>query len=181
MDYGEVLRASAERGYRVPRLAELLQLASGRIGLDVELKETGYEEIVLRLIFDDFRAVNFFITSFESAALSAIRELNSGVRLGFLMSDVSGTEALKAFQEVEADFLAPESTCLTDAVFREAEKRAIPLLPWAVDDPALIRQYLREDSIFGVITDHPDQALQIRTLGAARPPAHGFGSDFQKS
>jgi glycerophosphoryl diester phosphodiesterase len=164
MPYDEVCRASFEHGYRVPRLTELLQLTSGRIGLDIELKEAGYEERVLRLIYDCFQGSNFLITSFDAAALGAVRNLDPGIRLGLLTSDVSGEKALELFQQAEADFLAPESTCLGGSVFREAEKRAIQLLPWSVDDRALVERCLREDSVFGVITDFPDQALKVRNL-----------------
>jgi glycerophosphoryl diester phosphodiesterase len=166
MPYDEVFQASFEHGYRVPRLTELLQLTSGRIGLDIELKEAGYEERILRVIFDCFHGSNFLITSFDAAALSAVRNLNSGIRLGLLTSDVPGDKAFELFQDAEADFLAPESTSLSETMLREAERRAIQLLPWTVDDRALLQRCLREDSVFGVITDFPEQALKVRNLEA---------------
>lgn len=178
MSYDEVVHASFERGYRVPRLTELWQLTSGRIGLDIELKEAGHEERVLQLIFDCFHDNNFLITSFDAAALSAVRNLNSGIRLGLLTSDVSGEKAIELFQEAEADFLAPESICLGESMFQEANRRAIRLLPWTVDDRTLVQRCLREDSVFGVITDFPDQALKVRNLEAGIAPGQ---TEFQKS
>lgn len=177
MAYDEVLHAPFEHGYRVPRLAELLQLTSGRIGLDIELKETGYEERVLRLIFECFHGSNFLITSFDDAALSAVRNLNSGIRLGLLTSDVSGDRAFELFQDAEADFLAPESTSLSEAMFREAERREIQLLPWTVDDPALVGRCLREDCVFGIITDFPDRALTVRNLEVGISAVKDFDSE----
>jgi glycerophosphoryl diester phosphodiesterase len=166
MPYDEVVHTALEFGYGVPRLTELLQLINGRIGLDIELKEAGYEERVLRQIFDCFHGSNFLITSFDAAALSAVRNLNAGIRLGLLTSDVSAEEAFELFQEAEVDFLAPESTTLADTVFREAERRAIQLLPWTVNDRALVKRCLREESVFGLITDFPEQALRVRNLEA---------------
>src|SRR5712692_9864147 len=40
------------RGYHIPRLTEVLALARGRVMLDVELKESGYEDAVLRALHD---------------------------------------------------------------------------------------------------------------------------------
>src|SRR5438874_2944701 len=41
MEYAEALRCSTALGYQIPRVKELLDVASDRILLDIELKEPG--------------------------------------------------------------------------------------------------------------------------------------------
>lgn len=162
MDFGEIQRVAEMWGYRVPRLTEVLQATAGRIGSDIELKEAGYEEAVLRLVSDVLGLEDFFITCFDPAVLASIRILRPEVRLGILTEGVSGAKALEIFEEIRADFLAPDSISLTEPVLAESERRQIPLLPWTVDDAAPIERYLEQDNVLGIVTNRPELALKLR-------------------
>lgn len=163
MDFGQALgRASAE-GYLLPRLTEMLAFAKGRIRLDVEIKETGYEEEILRTVCEYLSPEDFCITSFALSSIAQVRRLDSGVRLGILCSDIAGAAAVQMFRESPANFLAPEHVILDDATLAEAAQLKIPLLPWTVNDPAAITRFLQQPAVFGIITDRPVEALQIRS------------------
>jgi glycerophosphoryl diester phosphodiesterase len=163
MDFGEALGRASIEGYLLPRLTEMLEFAKGRIRLDVEIKETGYEEEILRTICDYLSPEDFCITSFALSSIAQVRRLDSGVRLGLLCSDIAGAAALQMFRESPADFLAPEHVILNDATLAEAAQSKIPLLPWTVNDPATIARFLQQPPVFGIITDRPVEALQIRS------------------
>jgi glycerophosphoryl diester phosphodiesterase len=169
MDYGEALGRASIEGYVLPRLSEMVAFAKGRIRLDIEIKETGYEEEILRTICDDLSLEDFFITSFAPSALAQVRRLNPAVRLGILCSDIAGPAAFQTFRESPADFLAPEHAMLDDATLADAARSKIPILPWTVNDPALIARYLQEPSVFGVVTDRPVEALRIRGAQSRSP------------
>jgi glycerophosphoryl diester phosphodiesterase len=170
IDYTEALRRSAGLGYRVPLLSDLLELSRGRILLDVELKEGGYEESVLRLIFDRrFRVSEFAVTSFDLPALERVRQASPGVARGLLVYDVTGPEALERFHQSGTDFLGPDYNLLDETTLNEAAASFVPLLPWTVNDAAAIRTLLRAPAVAGVITDRTVDALQIRNDEAARP------------
>jgi glycerophosphoryl diester phosphodiesterase len=134
------------RNYPVPRLAEVLDLASGRIRIDVELKESGYEREVLReMEVRGFSRGECVITSFHA---SSVRALVGHAKCGLLVEQMSWDEALAAYREVGADFLAPH--------YRIAGAPSeVPILPWTVNDPAAIRAFFERSDVFGVITDIP--------------------------
>lgn len=163
MEYAEALRRSTALGYRIPRVSELLDVASGRILLDIELKESGYEASLIRLVFErQFRVSDFAVTSFDVAVLQQVREVNPDVTIGLLVYDMTGEEALKRFQQARANFLGPDYKLLDEPTLSEAAASSVPLLPWTVNDPAVIRTLLRAPAVIGVITDQPINALAIR-------------------
>ena len=176
--FAQALRLADGRGYRLARLEEMLELTAGKIRLDVELKEGGYEDTVLRCLFDHLRPEDFLITSFDTEALARLRAARPEVRTGILISDVSGARALEMFLGSGTDFLAPDDAILDGPTLAEAAKFQIPLLPWTVNDPDAIRRRLLEPAVFGIITDTPAEALRIRN---AEAPHSFIGSLFQKT
>ena len=50
LTYDEICKITGTHGYRVPLLQEVLELCRGKIKLDIELKETGYEQKIIDLV-----------------------------------------------------------------------------------------------------------------------------------
>ena len=109
MTYLASAQCAEAAGYTLPRLREVLELAAGRVKLDVELKEIGSETTVLRLLADcGFRPADVVVTSFEGAAIAAVKAASADTRTGLLVYDVTGAQALELFRKSGADFLAPD-------------------------------------------------------------------------
>jgi glycerophosphoryl diester phosphodiesterase len=166
LSYQSAREIAGSLGYSIPRFAELLDMAAGRILLDVELKEAGYEDAVLQLIFDRGLSVSdFVVTSFLEEAVDAVGSTDSEVRTGLLVDyadGVTGVRALELFAKSAADFLAPHHKLLDDRTLCEAETAGATLLPWTVNEHDPIKRLLRASSVFGVITDEPELGLQLR-------------------
>jgi glycerophosphoryl diester phosphodiesterase len=147
----------------LPRLRDLLDLARGRVQLDIELKETGYEAEVLREIAGAGFAIDaLVVTSFERAAIDSVRSARPDIRTGILVYEVTGGEALRIFRDSNADFLGPDYTILDNEMLIRACDSGVPLLPWTVNDPAAIRTLLEARCVIGIITDDPGAAMAIR-------------------
>jgi glycerophosphoryl diester phosphodiesterase len=162
-DYSGADDAARQLGYRLPRLKDVLRVARGRIQLDVELKQAGYEDLVIEeVVQSGFDLQSFVVTSFEPNAVTALRAAHPEVETGLLVYDVSGPEALKMFKQAGASFLGPDYRILDDTTLREAEAAEIRLLPWTVNDPFAIQRLLGFTAVTGVITDNPAAAVRIR-------------------
>ena len=165
-DYAEAASAAVRLGYELPRLDDVLSRARGRIRLDVELKEAGYEDAVIGALLDrGFTPDDFVVTSFERDALAAIPTLHPAIRVGLLVYDVSGTVALEMFRHSSAAFLGPDYQILDGVTLREAAAAHIPLLPWTVNDPTAMRRLLNAPALLGLITDRPVDAMGVRGGG----------------
>jgi len=163
MDLAGAVDEAAGRGYRLPTLRDLLVLASGRVLLDVELKEGGYEAQVLDLIVESrFRVSDFVVTSFDPETLARVARVSPGVRTGFLIDADGGRGAYTAFEASGADFLAPHYTIVDDALLDRAAVAAVELLPWTVNTPVDIRRLLGQPAVAGVITDEAAEGMRLR-------------------
>jgi glycerophosphoryl diester phosphodiesterase len=160
---------SAPAGSTPVRLDDLLHLAAGRIALDLELKEAGYEERVLEAV--EPRPPGLILTSFLSSALATLRELDPDVTTGLLVGpgddghDLPGRAAACG-----AQLLCPHVSLLTDAL-RSAAAGSWPLVVWTVNEPGDLSELLRDPAVGCVITDEPALAIAIREGLAGQSPA----------
>ena len=103
-------------------LVALLDLARGRVGLDLELKEAGLERDVLALLEPAHRE-GLIVTSFLPEVIAEFRRLDETLDLGLLVEEVPGrpvTGLLSAARACGADFLAPDIALLGPEARRAA-------------------------------------------------------------
>lgn len=138
-----------------PLLTEVVETCAGRIALDVELKEHGHEDEVLRVVSGDF-----VVTSFLDEVVAAVKQRRPDVRAGLLLGAETPLDA-RAVRERRracgADFLAP-NVALLDAGLDAGEGAVV----WTVNDVPRLERYLAAGSVAVVITDEPVLALSLR-------------------
>ncbi|HIK21170.1 MAG TPA: glycerophosphodiester phosphodiesterase [Synechococcus sp. M44_DOE_062] len=168
----------------IPTLEEALLYLKGKIALDIELKEAGYEEQVLALVGNILTPEEWVITSFWPEVVQRVKTLlswqlptlDSGPKVGLLIEEKS--EELPQAQgslfarcrELGGDFLAPHYSWVNSQFLAEAEQAGIPLYVWTVNDPEVMKLCLQPSTasagqnpvVQGLITDRPQLALQIR-------------------
>ena len=115
-------KTSTGQGFSVPTLEEVLKSTSGKIKLDVEIKEEGYEKEVVELLFRYFKKDEFVITSFLDSCIKKIKDdypdINAGLLLGvskpknFILTRISEFFPHKRCREAKADFLVPHRRLL---------------------------------------------------------------------
>ena len=143
-------------------LSQLVELARGRVRLDIELKEAGYEREVLAAL--DPRPEGLLLTSFLPEAVAALRELDAAAELGLLIAPEHGGDDLWARADAcGADLLAPHVTLLDDDLRQTALERDRPMLVWTVNDPGSITVLLRDPAVGWLVTDEPALAQHLRS------------------
>jgi glycerophosphoryl diester phosphodiesterase len=152
------------------RLDDLVRLAAGRIALDLELKEAGYEERVLQAV--DPRPDGLILTSFLPDALMRLRELEPAITTGLLIGPHDHGRNLRGRAAAcGAQLLCPHASQVTDAL-RSTAAGSGPLVVWTVNESRVLAGMLCDAAVGCVITDVPDVALAIRDGGlSGQPPA----------
>jgi glycerophosphoryl diester phosphodiesterase len=159
----------------VPRLAEVLELASGRCGLLVEIKDLpgqpGHDPrgATVRAAVAELDRVGFdgpfaFI-SFDPSAIGLARELAPEVSTGLLFTrPVEPDEALVHATEARHDVLLP-GTWVLEPVGRAFVERAhdagMLVVTWVVDDPAEVMLFF-DLGVDGVASNDPAAAVAAR-------------------
>jgi len=152
------------------RLDDLVRLAAGRIALDLELKEAGYEQRVLDAV--DPRPPGLILTSFLPDVLARLRELDPDITTGLLIGphDHGRRDLRGRATACGAQLLCPHVSQVTDAL-RSTAARSGPLVVWTVNEPRVLADMLRDAAVGRVITDVPSVALAIRDLGLSGQPS----------
>ena len=168
VDYKACVALTRALGYQLPLLSDVLAAARGRIQLDVELKEGGYEDEVLALLDGAGLSLDeYVVTTFDPPTLLRVRTLAPAIRTGLLLEKTDWAQAFDAVRRSTAHFLAPQWPMIDERGLAAAHEHGVPLVVWTVNDPAMMRQLFRAPAVTGVITDRPAEALRVRreTLG----------------
>jgi glycerophosphoryl diester phosphodiesterase len=155
----------------IPRLEAVLETCQGKIHLDVELKEMGYEPQVMRTLLRFFAPEDFVVTSFHPFSLKRIKrhfpENTTGLLFSTVTADVcktlrwSAKSVHKRVHNMQVDFIAPDWNLLHADILANTLAAQLPIWVWTVNDEQVMHQLMQDSRIAGIITDRPDLGLQL--------------------
>lgn len=148
-------------GVLPPLLEEALELARGRIALDVELKDDGYVDELADLL-SGFAASGgeLIVTSFLDPVLARLTQLTPQLRRGLVLS-VSTERAPERANACGATVILPKMQLVDEASLAEISGAGLTVIVW--DFMATEHAPLLSDTrISGVITDDVPGALSAR-------------------
>jgi glycerophosphoryl diester phosphodiesterase len=153
--------------FHIPTLEETLKFTENKIKLNIELKETGYEQEIIDLVLKYFNEKDFIISSKHKSSLRTIKDF-SNIKTGLILKKGKIENwkffipfnffPLKEIQESKADFIIPDWRFANKGFLEKAEKNNILVLVWVVNDKDLFKELLENKKIHGIITDKPDLA-----------------------
>jgi glycerophosphoryl diester phosphodiesterase len=160
MTLREVREIARSLGFHVPELEEALTLARGRIDLDIELKEEGYEREIVHLVSGTLAEGDFVLSSFQAGCLARVKQCRSGVRTGLIFKDAAAltTDIL----EGDTDWLFPVQGLAAGELLERMRRAGKKIAVWTVNDTEQMKRLLEDDRIEGIITDRTDAALAVR-------------------
>jgi glycerophosphoryl diester phosphodiesterase len=168
----EISKMATGQGFSIPTFEEVLKHTSGKIKLDVEIKEEGYEEEVVELLSRYFKKDQFVITSFYDPCIKRIKDNHPDIKAGLILgiskpeypirTRISEFFPVRRCREAKADFLAPHWRLLRFGFLDRAKKANRPVFVWTVNEEKKIWKMLHDERIDGIITDKPDLALSLR-------------------
>jgi glycerophosphoryl diester phosphodiesterase len=168
---GALTRAEigAAVGHLPPLLHEVLDVARGRIGLDVELKEDGYVDRVLAALNG---TPDVLITSFLDEVVVEAKRLAPDVRAGLLVgvghtrqivkTRLSELSPVPRARACGADLVAMHHALASLGALRRTAEAGLPAYVWTVNDETLLKRFLADPRVAAVITDVPGKALTLR-------------------
>jgi glycerophosphoryl diester phosphodiesterase len=147
---------------RVPSLAEVLSLVRGKARVMIEIKkesvsasdEDGIEAAVVADVQKAGMASDVALISFERRALVRCARLAPDMLRGPLFYRAESDEVLSGAKEVEAGFVMPEKSMLSDALADAVHGAGLKIATWVVDEPTELRSLLKFD-LYGVGTNCP--------------------------
>jgi glycerophosphoryl diester phosphodiesterase len=160
-------------GESVPRLEEVIELARGRIRLNVELKYNVPDPTLAPAVVELLRREEFLdqavITSLDYAALKQVEAIEPNLPTGHIV-----TASLGDVARTEADFVSLNSARATPALLRRAHAAGKEVHVWTVNDPEVMVRMI-ERGVDNVITDDPALLRRIMRDRSALSEAEILG------
>jgi glycerol-1-phosphate dehydrogenase [NAD(P)+] len=154
-------------GVEVPTFIEWLDQCGGKISLDIEVKESGFEKLLLQVLESYDLENEVILKSFSIEVLENLRALECSYPLGLLLGQCAKEKienhlkyASDHFRRLKLDFISPHYDLVSETFFKKENFHGKMCLVWTVNDPILMHELLKYP-IEGFITDRPDLALCV--------------------
>jgi len=156
----ELRKLDAGQGEKIPLLQEVVELALGKVGLVIEIKQLPYlypglEEKLLNMLRQLGAVAECAVVSFNHAAIHELRKLEPKLQLGIL-EGARPMHPADLLREAGADVYSPHWGATDPEVVKEIHAAGGAVGVWPVDDDMAVAwcKYCKPDSIF---TNRPKQ------------------------
>ena len=140
----------AGKGERIPTLEEVIQLVKNKIGLVIEIKEPGTENIIIKKI-EEHNLKNTIITSFFHKSIKNIFKPNLKPKLGIIFT-CEPVNVGKLAADANASIIFPSYRYMTEELVKKAKKHGLTVFPWAIDDEKDFNKFALMD-IDGIVSN----------------------------
>jgi glycerophosphoryl diester phosphodiesterase len=157
-------------------LDEVLDVAAGRVGLHVDLKEDDCGPDIVRLVLEHMSEGRFVVTTGGDVVIRRIKDEFPTVKAGLTLGRdlerwppwrILGVRLSELFpgprlDRSHADFIAMHQQLARLRLLDYSATRSIPAWVWTVDDEVEIKRFLTDPRVTTLITNRPDVALRLR-------------------
>lgn len=161
LTFYQLRKRTAEKKFKVPTLEEAFTALSGRVKLDVELKEPGYAAEVVALARRCLDPATCVFTSFDPRIIAEVKAEDRTLVTGLILATA---DAFSWCDGSAADVVAPEKKLFSShrSYFVKARKSGRSIAVWTVDGRELLSKLLLDPVVSAIITNYPDRALALR-------------------
>ena len=170
--FDELNQKAKQDNFEVPLLIDVLKLYKGKILLDIEIKEEGYEEEILKMILSVLDYKEFNIRSFSEKTIRTIKELDKEVysilligvqypKYGFF-SRIAELFPCAKVRRSKCDAVSPNYQLIRLCYVQRMHLLKKPVLAWTVNDEKIMKRMFFKAKVDGIVTNYPDVALKIR-------------------
>ena len=149
----EIKQFVTEKDEKIVSLEEAFEFLNKQVKILVELKETGFEETVLRLIREKGLEENVIIVSFHEEALRKVRALNDDVATGLIY--VRHKNPVEAALKLKAEYLLSLYRFTHSANVRKAHEKGLKVIVWTINKKEEVATY-KKKGVDGIASDRPD-------------------------
>jgi glycerophosphoryl diester phosphodiesterase len=154
-------------GVLPPLLAEVIELARGRTGLDVELKEAGYTRRAVEAIAGGVDPARTVLSSFLGEVVAELRQLVPGYGRGLIVREEQsrtqgGLDPARRAFELGATHLVLHRNLADPKLMRGARRLGLDVWVWTGNDEGSLKAQLGDPLVSGVVTDLPEMAIRLR-------------------
>lgn len=148
---------------KISSLDDFIEIAKALdVTLLIELKAHGNErEDLLPRLVEKLRYYKvldtYYVQSANAQLMKQLKTITPNLRVGIVYALNIG-----ATDELNVDFIALEESWVNERLITELKRQHMELFVWTLNKDRSLQEFI-EKNVSGVITDHPDIALEIRS------------------
>ncbi len=164
----EIKKLDAGEGEQIPTLQELIAIAKGKIGLQLEIKSTGLLEKMIQILRKEDLIHNSIISSFMLDELIKLKEIEPKIKIGFLLPTELVQSRLikrKILRCAKEGFYAihPHFSRVNREIVEFTHTKGLKVNVWTVNDSDVMKNLIQMD-VDAIITD--DISLAQKTISS---------------
>lgn len=167
--FAELNRAAAEDGYQIPTFEEVVKFCAGKIFMDIEVKDSGYEKELVHILHKYCTYEQYSVKSFFDPVVYRVKKIDPKITTGLLLGKdhpgfigrMKEVFPVRRLRQAKCDFVAPFWVFSSRCFVWRLHRKGYPVYVWTVNTEGLIRKLIRR-GVDGVITDKPDLGLIVR-------------------
>lgn len=149
---------------RIPTLEQVMDLCSGKVKLNIEVKENGHEspdfiDRIVALIGQKQMQGQCMITSFGYDVLTKVKSLDASLATGYILS--RQPEQFETYTAADSFMLSID--LIRPELVKQLHSLGKQVSVWTVNDPCSVKKCL-EAGADSLITDKPDYVREALTL-----------------
>jgi len=151
------------------KLDDVINICKNKVGVNLEIKELGFEVEIVEKLTANFNYEEIFVTSFSPLVIRKIKSLDSKIIAGLLIGDAINLQVffkiikeaifMTEFYYSKADFISPYYKIYEMGLMKKFENNRIPIQLWTVNDLVFLKDLINSD-IQSIVTDVPEKHFQ---------------------
>ncbi|NHK30405.1 MAG: glycerophosphodiester phosphodiesterase [Asgard group archaeon] len=156
--YDELLQLDFGLGEKIPLLKDVLKEYGNKYWLNIEIKELGFEQLLVDTLNEYNIKEKLIISSFKIPAIKIVKELDPKMHTAYIYS-LNRPDLNKLKKTIKLDGIHPKKSLVTKQLVEEASSLNLPIRTWTVDKPKKAIK-LAKLGIESIITNNPKVILQ---------------------
>ena len=160
MTLSEIKELDAGEGEQIPTLEELITLARGKIGLQLEIKASGLARKIVNALKNADLIESTIISSFIHKELSEVQQIEPNANLAPLLLGIRKNKTLQKAVDNNFGYIHPQYKLISKSFIDAAHGKDIKVNAWTVDARDDIEKLI-DMGIDGIITNDIELAKEV--------------------
>jgi len=159
----ELRQLDAGLGEKIPTFEEVISAFGHKTLLHAELKETGFEDEVVRTVKACGIQEKFIASSFDTLVIQRLHDVEPHIRKALIVetySDMS-PEVLERAIGLKVSGIHPSVHCFSKELLEKATRHGLEINVWTVNDESTAAE-LFSCGVTGIITDRTESMTLLR-------------------
>jgi glycerophosphoryl diester phosphodiesterase len=144
---------------RISSLAEVMDMARGKIKLNIEIKTHGMEQNLVntftRIVRENHFENECIVQSLDYEIVQQVKAAAPDLQVGYIM--FAGVPDMAT---IRADFVVMEEYMVKESVIASAKRHHKPIYVWTVNNTESMGRFFSM-GVDGIITDYPEDAISL--------------------